>query len=200
MKINRFYEHEELQDLGFKSIGHHVRIAKTVTIDDPSTITIGHHTLINDYCTLTGTINIGSFTHIAHYVHLSGTYDIDIGNFVGIGSRSILYTSNDSYKGDALWTPTHDEFRKPEDGPIVIKDQVLTGVYCLILPNVYISSGAVFEARCTLIGRYFGDARWGPRVNPRNEKIETKFIVELKDYEMKFKKIRERLLKVEFSI
>ena len=195
MKLkSRFYPQEELHTMGFKNLGENVRIARTATLEDPSTISIGNNSMISECCVLTGEIEIGDYTHIAHYTHLSGGYGIHIGNFVGISARCSFYTSNDDFSGKALWTPAPDKYRNPTNGPIDIMDLVLIGWNCLALPNVYISSGTVFESNCTLKGRYFGEARWGPRVDTHTGKIKTNFIRDLTDMPYIWRKEMAELL------
>ena len=153
----RYYTEEELDCFGFGKIGYDVRIARSVTIDNPETVYIGNHTLISDYSLITGNVSIGDYCHIAHYTHLSGKKGITIGDFVGIGSRSTLYTENDSYRGEGLWTPCSDEYRKVEASPIVIRDFVLIGWGSMLYPGVYLCPYSIFGARSIIKGRYYSE-------------------------------------------
>ena len=156
---SRFLTEREKEDMGFFYLGKHTRITRSSTITDPKKVSVGDYTLISDHSLLTGWVTIGDWCHIAHYVHLSGgTEGIFIGDFVGVGSRSTMYTENDDYYGEAMWTPAPEKYKKVDKGSIKIGNHVLIGWNSMVFPGVAVPSYTIFGARSMLKGRYFGES------------------------------------------
>lgn len=56
-----------LEQMGFKSLGMHVRISDKASIYSADQIEIGDNSRIDDFCVLTGKIIIGKFVHVAPF-------------------------------------------------------------------------------------------------------------------------------------
>lgn len=76
--MSNFYNKEELENIGFKSIGEDVLISKKASIYSPEKIRIGNHVRIDDFVVLSGDITIGNYVHISAYVALYGRFGIEI--------------------------------------------------------------------------------------------------------------------------
>ena len=76
--MNNFFNEEELNKMGFKSIGKNVLISKKASIYSPEKIKIGDHVRIDDFTILSGNITIGNYVHISAYVALYGRFGIEI--------------------------------------------------------------------------------------------------------------------------
>ena len=141
--MNSFYSEEELKEIGFKSIGGGVLISRKASIYSPQNIYIGNNVRIDDFCILSGNIEIGDRVHIAAGVMLfGGDYGIILEDFVGISSRCAVYAASDDYSGEALTNPTiPDKFRKVTGGTVRFKKHSLVGSGCTVLPNVVVGEG-----------------------------------------------------------
>lgn len=106
-------------------------------------ICIGNNVRIDDFCVLSGKIEIGNNVHIAVGVLLFGGNDgITIEDFVGISSRSAVYAASDDYSGMALTNPTiPDEYRNIYGGQVTFKKHSLIVTGCTVLPNVTVEEG-----------------------------------------------------------
>ena len=62
--MNSFYSDEELKKIRFKSLGENVLISKKASIYSPEKIIIGNNVRIDDFCILSGNIQIGNHVHI----------------------------------------------------------------------------------------------------------------------------------------
>ena len=72
-----FYSEEEIQEIGFKSVGKDVLISRHISFYSPEKISIGSHVRIDDFCILSGNITIGNYVHIAAGCYLfAGEYGI----------------------------------------------------------------------------------------------------------------------------
>ncbi|WP_375577900.1 hypothetical protein ABWH96_12675 [Marivirga tractuosa] len=95
----------ELQKIGFKELGENVQISDKVSIYNPANISIGSNVRIDDFCILSageGGIRIRNYVHIACYVSLIGKELIEVQDYVGISSKSAVYSSSDDYSGEYL--------------------------------------------------------------------------------------------------
>lgn len=161
-----FYTQQELESLGFKSLGKNVLISKKASIYNPSTISLGNHVRIDDFCVISGGkgITFGSYIHIACYSALFGNSGIVFDDFAGLSSRVVIYTYSDDYSGLTLTNPTIPaEFRThAQVGPVHLKKHVIIGSGTTILPGVTIGEGSAVGAHSLVTksldpwGIYFG--------------------------------------------
>ena len=97
-----FYSETELQDLGFRSIGEDVLISRKTSLYSPASISIGNHVRIDDFCILSGNIEIHDYVHIGAYcgLHASQGGTIIFEDYSGISSNVNIYASTDSFDGE----------------------------------------------------------------------------------------------------
>lgn len=143
------YTHEELKQMGFCSLGEDVRISTKASIYGASQISIGSHVRIDDFCTLSGKIDIGSYIHIAVYSALfGGTEGIEIDDYTNISSRVAIYALSDDYSGHTMTNPMIPEKYKQVDyGKVFIGQHAIIGTGCTVLPHVIIGEGCAFGAQ-----------------------------------------------------
>ena len=141
-----FLTEEKLKKLNFKSLGKNVLISDKASIYAPNNISIGDNTRVDDFCILSAGkdgIKIGNHVHIACYVSLIGEALIEICDFVGISSRSAIYSSNDDYSGNFLTGPTvTSDLTNVSNGKVYVGRHAILGVNSVVLPNVTINEGA----------------------------------------------------------
>ncbi len=145
--MTSFYSIEELKHLGLKSYGHNVLISRFCNIYGADQITIGNNVRIDDFCILSGKIEIGSNIHISAYVALYGANGIKIEDYSGISPRSTIYSAMDDFSGDYLVGPIHSKATiNVKGGMVLVKKYVQIGCNCVIFPNITIEEGAVIGA------------------------------------------------------
>ena len=145
--MDSFYSEIELQELGFKSIGHNVKLSRKASIYSPESIRIGDNVRIDDFCILSGTITLGSNIHISAYVALYGAMGIEFEDYSGISPRSTIYSAMDDFGGDYLIGPIHPErFTNVTGGKVIVKKYCQIGCNCVVFPNLTIDEGAVIGA------------------------------------------------------
>jgi len=158
---NRFCNDEELQklrDFYQYKIGKNVKIAINCTLKCEE-LEIGDNTLISDYALLTGKIKMGKYCHIAHYTHISGSQaEVELADYVGIGSRCSIYTANDDYLGNSLYTPCPDKYCARTYGKVTMEKFVMLGWGSFVFPDSYLEEGAHFGFSSKIRGRYPGYA------------------------------------------
>lgn len=142
--MSSFYSGEELEEIGFRTIGEDVLISRKASIYGAKNILIGDHVRIDDFCILSGNIILSSYIHIAAYCALfGGKSGIVMNDFSGLSSRCVIYADSDDYSGEYLTNPTiSDEFRHVIGGKVVLGRHVIVGTGSSIMPNVIIEEGA----------------------------------------------------------
>lgn len=152
--MNSFYTSEELNELGFKNIGENVLISRKASIYGADKICIGNDVRIDDFCILTGKINLGNYIHIAAFTALyGGTEGIIIQDFSNLSSRISIYSISDDYSGETMTSPMiPDKFKNINSGKVIIERHVIIGSGCTVLPGVILKEGSAFGAM-TLINK-----------------------------------------------
>ena len=152
--MNSFYTPDELILVGFKEVGENVLVSRKTSIYSPERIKIGNNVRIDDFCVLSGNIEIGSYVHIAVFCGLFGEAGIIMEDFSGLSSRVSIYSASDDYLGNALTNPTiPDEFRKIERGPIILKKHSLVGSGAIIFPGSLLDVGSVLGSLSLIKGQ-----------------------------------------------
>lgn len=144
------YTQEELQAIGFKSLGQHVAIDRTVQFFGARFIEIGDHTRIDAYSVLSGSaegLHIGQHVHISCHVTILGQGRVEVQDFAGLSSKVSIFSSNDDYSGEALTGPTVDEvFRNVHTDQVIVGRHVVVGAGSVLLPGVTLGQGSAVGA------------------------------------------------------
>lgn len=146
--MSSFYSLDELNKIGFKSVGNNVLISRKASIYGAENINIGNNVRIDDFCILSGAISIGNYVHIAAGTFLfAGNAGVEIGSFSTISSRCAVYAISDDYSGNSMTNPmVPDEYRNVTEEKVKIGEYVIIGTSSTILPGVVIGDGGSFGA------------------------------------------------------
>ncbi len=142
-----FLSEEDLENMGFKEYGRNVKISRNSSIYGPEKMRFGNNVRVDDFCILSGQVEIGSYVHIAAYVALYGSSGIIIEDFSGISGRTIVYSAMDDFGGNYFTNPTVDpNYRNVISGNVILKRHVIIGAGSVILPDVTIGEGTAVGA------------------------------------------------------
>jgi len=160
------YSVNEIQGLGFFSVGEDVSISKNASIYNPGRIAIGNHVRIDDFCVLSagpGGIEIGDYIHIAVYCSLIGAGKITIRDYANLSSRVSIYSSNDDYSGKHMTNPMVPvAFTGVTHADVFVGVHVIIGSGCVVLPGAHLEEGSavgclsLVKERCHAFGIYAG--------------------------------------------
>ncbi|UXL11577.1 acyltransferase [Enterobacter cloacae] len=141
---------EEIEQIGFASVGNNVFISTKASFYGTSKIHIGNNVRIDDFCVISageGGVYIGNYIHIAVYSSLIGSGRITLMDYSNISSRVSIYSSNDDYSGNYMSNPmVPTEFTNVMHAPVVIGRHVIIGSGSVILPGVVLGDGAAIGA------------------------------------------------------
>ncbi|MFB2721703.1 acyltransferase [Shewanella xiamenensis] len=156
----------ELEKMGFASIGEAVFISDKASIYGADRITLGNNIRIDDFCVLSagvGGIVIGDYVHIAVFSLLIGAGKIVLSDYSTLSSRVSVYSSSDDYSGEYMTNPTVPaEFTNVNHGDVLIGKHVVIGSGSVILPESIINDGVAVGALslvnkiCNEFGIYAG--------------------------------------------
>jgi acetyltransferase-like isoleucine patch superfamily enzyme len=136
---NLYFDLRRLKHLGRGAI-----VGKTVRIRRPEDVSIGDYTIIDDFTYISCSADIGSYCHIAPQVTIGGGAGyLKMGDFVGIGAGTAIYTASSDYFTVSLDLPSVP--RKFQFGgtnaPVEIGDCVLLGAHSVVLPGAKLPEG-----------------------------------------------------------
>lgn len=147
MNSHSFFSEEELRAVGFKHVGKDVRVSRFARFYGVEKMEIGDHSRIDDFCILSGQIQIGRHVHISAYCALYGRFGIVFGDFSGASARCTLYSAVDDFSGDFLIGPTiPDEFTQVSGGKVVVSAYVQIGANSVVFPDLVLGEGVVVGA------------------------------------------------------
>jgi galactoside O-acetyltransferase len=145
-----FLTKNQLAALKFKSLGNDVKISDKASIYNAKNISIGNNVRIDDFCILSAGedgIEIGNNIHIACYSCLIGKSKITLKDYCNISSKVCIYSSNDDYSGNSLTNPCiPDLYKDVKHLPVTLKEHVIVGSGCVILPGVIMNVGSAAGA------------------------------------------------------
>lgn len=146
---------KELSEIGFKHIGHNVKISEKASIYNPELIEIYDNSRIDDFCLLSGRIVIGEYVHLAAYCNLAGgEKGIFIGNFVGLAYATHVMSQTYDYSGEAMTTPlVSDKYTKVLKKCVTINDYSIIGTNSIIMPGSKISIGTAVGLMSVVYGK-----------------------------------------------
>ncbi|PWM43648.1 MAG: galactoside O-acetyltransferase [Clostridiales bacterium] len=145
--MTSFYTPSELAEIGFKRYGTNVLVSRKASIYGAENITIGDNVRIDDFCILSGHVEIGSNIHISAYNALYGTLGIVLEDYTGISPRCSLFSAMDDFSGEFLIGPIHrEELTNVIGGKITLKRFSQLGCNCVVFPEITIGEGAIVGA------------------------------------------------------
>lgn len=145
-----YYTETDLRELGFKSLGTNVLIARDSIFVGVPNIAIGSHVRIDSnvtFASVSGSLTIGDYVHIGGGSHINCTSGVSIGDYVAISQGVKIYSASDDYSGEYMTNPTVPRhLRKDQVGEITIRNHVVIGSGSVILPGVELAEGAAIGA------------------------------------------------------
>lgn len=143
-----FLHQEELVKMGFKTLGHNVKISNQASIYNCDKIEIGNNSRIDDFCVISGKITLGRNVHIATHCLVSGGNEgITFEDFSGLAYHCQVFTRSDDYSGSSMTNPTiPDEYKIVSMKKMTIGRHSIVGAGSIILPGVNLAEGTSIGA------------------------------------------------------
>jgi acetyltransferase-like isoleucine patch superfamily enzyme len=150
-----YFSEKELALLGFKYIGKNVKISRKASIYNFDRIEIGDYSRIDDFCLISGKINIGKYVLVAPYCNLAGgVKGIFLEDFVGIAYGVHIFTQTDDYSGNWMTSPLIPEmYTNVTRKAIHIDSHSIIGTKSVIMPGAHLFPGTAVGLLSVVYGR-----------------------------------------------
>ncbi len=140
---------DELRSFGFASLGRGVLISRDARIYGPQRMRIGDHVRIDDFCILSGTLELGRNIYLAPGVQLAGgAGKVIMEDFSTCAFNVVVTASSDDYLGASLTGPTVPDALKP--GKVVrdirVGRHAIIGAGSVLLPGARLGEGSAIGA------------------------------------------------------
>ena len=184
-----FLTRDEINKIGFKSVGKDVLISDKAVFYRPERISIGNHVRIDDFCVLANNIILHNHIHIALKANLLSSSDavIEMEDYTGLGYQSLIFTETDDFSGTAFINPTiPEEFRNTVGKSVHLRKFSSVATGSIVMPGADMEEGAILGAGSLLMKPakpwmiYFGTP--ARSVSTREQKIKELEIEFLKKY------------------
>ncbi len=138
-----FIKQEQLELMGFKSLGINVKISDKASLYNVDQMEIGDHSRIDDFCVVSGKVTIGRNVHFAVFCNVAGgEKGIVFEDFSGLAYGCHLFTQSDDYSGETLTNPTvPDIYKREVKKEILVGKHTIIGTGTLIFPGVILAEG-----------------------------------------------------------
>lgn len=177
-----YYTSKELGSMNFKKIGDNVKISKQVSIYDYEKIEIGDNSRIDDFCVISGKVNIGRNVHITPMCLVAGGEEgIIFEDFTTIAYSVQVFTQSDDYSGNTMTNSTIPaRFKNEFKSEVIIKKYSIVGAGSIVMPGVTLAEGTAIGAmslvrKCT---KPWGIYAGSPAVRLKNR---SKNLLNIKD-------------------
>lgn len=177
-----YYSQKQLEKMGFKYIGKNVKISNKASIYNCDCIEIGDNSRIDDFCVISGKINIGRNVHITPTCLVAGgEKGIIFEDFTTIAYGVQVFTQSDDYSGKTMTNSTIPKRYKNElMQEVILKKYSIVGAGSIIMPGVVLAEGTSVGAMSLVLK---STEPWGIYVgNPiKRLKNRQKELLELKE-------------------
>ena len=143
-----YYTQQQLDQLGFKSVGRNVLISDKASIYNHDQIEIGDNSRIDDFCVISGKVSIGRNVHVTIFCNVAGGVEgVVLEDFSTLAYGCQVFSQSDDYSGKTLCNSTVPAQYKQE-----IKKAVRIGRYCIVgtssvvMPGVTLAEGTSIGA------------------------------------------------------
>jgi acetyltransferase-like isoleucine patch superfamily enzyme len=175
-----YFTKEDLEAMGFNSVGDNVKISDKASIYNPETIVIGDYSRIDDFCVVSGKVSIGKYCHITPMCLVAGgSPGITISDFCTLAYGVKVFAQSDDYSGSTMVNSLIPKAFKSEFlSEVLLERQVIIGAGSVIFPGITIKEGCSVGAM-TLVNK--STQPWGVYVgNPaRRVKDRKKDLLDL---------------------
>jgi len=134
---------DQLELMGFKSIGEDVKISDVASIYNPEQIEIGDNSRIDDFCVISGVVKLGRNVHITPMCLIAGgDKGVFMGDFSALAYGVKVFSQSDDYSGKTMTNPTVPlKYTRAIKRAVEIGCHVIIGTNTVILPGSVINDG-----------------------------------------------------------
>lgn len=138
-----YLSNEQLEKMGFKSIGNNVKISDRAVIYNPELISICDNSRVDDFCLLSGNIYIGKFVHVTPMCLIAGGMPgVILGDYSTLAYGVKIFSQSDDYSGEAMTNSLiPKKFKKEKFKSVVVGKFAIIGAGSVVLPGADVNEG-----------------------------------------------------------
>lgn len=139
---------QQLDVLGFKALGENVKVSDKAAIYNPELIAIGDNSRIDDFCIVSGEVNIGRFCHITPMCLVAGgAPGIKLYDFCTLAYGVKIFAQSDDYSGASMVNSLIPrKFKNEFFAAVTLSKHVIIGAGSTVMPGVTIAEGCAVGA------------------------------------------------------
>ena len=148
-----YYTKEQLERMGFEALGRSVKISNKASFYNCSSIKIGDNSRVDDFCVISGRVEIGRNVHITPQCLLAGgEIGLVIEDFVALSYGVKVFTQSDDYSGETMTNSTiPKEYKREIIEKVIIEKHSIIGAGSIIMPGVIIKEGTAVGANSLVL-------------------------------------------------
>ncbi|WNK20099.1 acyltransferase [Halomonas piscis] len=183
-----YLSQQALEGMGFRRLGRNVKISDKASIYDCDKIEIGDNSRIDDFCVVSGRVEIGRFCHITPMCLVAGgRLGVFLDDFCGLAYGAKVFSQTDDYSGATMTNSNVPaKYKKETFSRVTMGKHAIVGTGSVVMPGVDIAEGCSVGAMSLVTksteawGVYFGS----PAKKIKNRKkdlleLERQFLEEL---------------------
>lgn len=139
---------DALRAMGFAALGKNVKISDKAAIYNADQMRIGDHSRIDDFCVISGKVEIGRNVHIAPLCLVAGGKPgIILEDFSGLAYGVKIFAQSDDYSGATMTNPTVPaDYKSEYMAPTSLGRHVIVGTGSVVSPGVVLQEGTAVGA------------------------------------------------------
>lgn len=143
-----YLSEDALHDMGFAELGRNVKISDKAAIYGAEQMRIGDNSRIDDFCVVSGKVEIGRNVHFAPFSLIAGGKPgIKFADFSGLAYGVKVFSQSDDYSGRTLTNPTVPaEWKAEQFAEVKLERHVIVGASSVICPGVILAEGTAIGA------------------------------------------------------
>ena len=139
-----------MEALGFAALGQNAKISDKASIYDADKMPIGDHSRIDDFCVVSGRVDIGRNVHITPLCLIAGEIPgITFEDFSTLAYRGAVFAQSDDYSGLAMTNSTlPGQFTMIRRAPVRIGRHAIVRAGAIICPGLDLGVGSAGCDQC----------------------------------------------------
>jgi acetyltransferase-like isoleucine patch superfamily enzyme len=167
----------ELEQMGFKYIGYGVKISDKASIYEPEKISIGDNSRVDDFCIISGLVEIGKYVHVTPMCLIAGGMEgVFLSDYCTLAYGVKIFAQSDDYSGKTMTNSLiPHKFKNEYICKVVLHKYVILGANSIVMPGVTLTEGCsggamtLFNKSTTPWGIYIGSP--ARRIKDRNKNL-----------------------------
>lgn len=143
----------ELNKLGFLHLGKNVKISSNASIYNHDQISIGDFSRIDDFCVISGKVDIGKYVHITPMCLIAGgSVGVELNDYSTLAYGVKIFSQSDDYSGETMTNSLiPKKYKNEKFAKVRVGNFVILGAGVTVLPGVDIADGCSVGAMSLLL-------------------------------------------------